>query len=1211
GGSSALSPRASQREIEGVEWKRALAFQHESSVFALPARLASAGVDAHATQHATASILRDFLDMTQVLDLESHFEEALATLPDPDKKQVEKAFHRLDGADINTTAVSSAKWAFIRAELRVASTVAALVQPEVLKALHAAMVGPAEDVAAVERLAGLMAGIMVETPEALLGKIEQGWTQAPEGVREGAWTELLGDYMRPALLREQFSAALGRMTAEGEGGMSRALRHLSAVDRERVEKALERLDDEDANIVAAGLDVESVVALLQPGMLGAAYKALLGSVEDAAGLERFREFLKCWMRTKATRLVSAGRTTRRLKPEGVSEEVWSKLLKNYLFPAVQHAVFEGAVAYMAEDGEWRFMATVRRLPKRDRNRVRDAFARLDGANVDKSALTCVKWAFTSATGEVNVAPLLSALNKRALALTKTSLESMAGDFVALQELVTGLQSSIAPGSISHAAGRWPPIHRGARPRRGGTREDADQVPLLELHKVCNVGIPLHHLLVGGKDSIRGLATAPARVHRAYEDVAVALEDRDSSDIKDSFVWLRNLFGNFIPGDVCEWQVLRVLRNPAEFSSASPGDDCAPWSPGCRPVMINGMVAAVVLRLPVVDGMPFGLDKSNVQCFEPPFEVPVIPLGYGSGSGAAAGQVMQQRLGFTEFVLTPQRAEFFARAFATCMGKDQGVLATSGEGTGKTECLRAIATIVTIGLGGDAFVLPSAWRASRSSEAEGVTEALLHGLFSLSGGGALADERISSVLLGAGEGYLEDDAVQAILGLQTGFFGSPREGQLHPTPRLLLVDDAHELHGDYLQHKEAASAARRRSLDSLFLWDSTSCKVLAYKPDVRSFEFPDEEDRGSSFSFAFDAGSENPVVDLGTFSNPLAEHLLLLEDQQPGEGAANAAAGAGAACSTQHATQATVACMALPENIRVLVGGSDDFKGKLTQLVARVGGEPRVLLRLLGALKRSEHADAEKAFKVASELVADIIKERSRSLKRHLVEWLGSQAGGDARLPLKNLLQLVADATAPSPQFPYLRGFTESPFRGSDLAFGVATHAMLSLSGEVSCGASQDHLDDMWAGKVVEGNAPIVADLFESQVGVLLYMGLFGGLYVNLTGQAEELDLHEAWASGSFFEGMQAVALSERILERLGSTKDSSGIDQSHVAMLHGLKVNQVLLIHTQRNFPGVDFLAFKWVKRGERVVLQVAFVEATTSTLPDHAGKRSLKVVER
>ena len=55
------------------------------------------------------------LDMTQVLGLESHFNDALATLPDPDKKQVKKAFQRLDGADANPTAVSSAKWAFIRA----------------------------------------------------------------------------------------------------------------------------------------------------------------------------------------------------------------------------------------------------------------------------------------------------------------------------------------------------------------------------------------------------------------------------------------------------------------------------------------------------------------------------------------------------------------------------------------------------------------------------------------------------------------------------------------------------------------------------------------------------------------------------------------------------------------------------------------------------------------------------------------------------------------------------------------------------------------------------------------------------------------------------------------------------------------------------------------------------------------------------------------
>ncbi|CAE7852434.1 unnamed protein product, partial [Symbiodinium sp. KB8] len=291
-------------------------------------------------------------------------------------------------------------------ELRVASTVAALVQAEVLKALHTAVVGPAEDVAAVERLAGLMAGIMVETPEALLSKIEQGWTQTLEGVSEGAWGELLAKCLRPALQREQFSADVGRMTEEAEHDMSRALRPLSAVDRERVEEALKKLDDEDTNVAAvacakcaitrvpAGLDVESVVALLQPKMLEAVYKALVGSAEDVAALERVCALLeRCCRYGGLPRFEAAGLSWDLRKPEGVGEEVWSELLKNYLRPAVQRAVFGTAVARLKEKGERCFEPVLTSLPEGDRKRVRDAFANLDGADVDKAAVVSAKEAF--------------------------------------------------------------------------------------------------------------------------------------------------------------------------------------------------------------------------------------------------------------------------------------------------------------------------------------------------------------------------------------------------------------------------------------------------------------------------------------------------------------------------------------------------------------------------------------------------------------------------------------------------------------------------------------------------------------------------------------------------------------------------------------------------------------------------------------------------
>ena len=139
--------------------------------------------------------------------------------------------------------------------------------------------------------------------------------------------------------------------------------------------------------------VESTVAVLQPGMLGASYEALVGSAEDVAGLERLREFLAHCMYVSLTRLESKGLTTKRMKPEGVGEEVWSELLEDHLRPALKCAVFGTAVARLKEKGERCFEPVLASLPEGDRKRVTKAFANLDGADVDKAAVVSAKEAF--------------------------------------------------------------------------------------------------------------------------------------------------------------------------------------------------------------------------------------------------------------------------------------------------------------------------------------------------------------------------------------------------------------------------------------------------------------------------------------------------------------------------------------------------------------------------------------------------------------------------------------------------------------------------------------------------------------------------------------------------------------------------------------------------------------------------------------------------
>ncbi|CAE7819400.1 unnamed protein product, partial [Symbiodinium sp. KB8] len=121
-------------------------------------------------------------------------------------------------------------------------------------------------------------------------------------------------------------------------------------------------------------------------MLEASYEALVGSVEDVAGLGRLREFLEHCMFVSLTWLESKGLTTKHMKPEGVGEEVWSELLEDHLRPALKCAVFGTAVARLKEKGE-------RRLPEEDRERVRDAFTQLNDADVDKAAVVSAKEAF--------------------------------------------------------------------------------------------------------------------------------------------------------------------------------------------------------------------------------------------------------------------------------------------------------------------------------------------------------------------------------------------------------------------------------------------------------------------------------------------------------------------------------------------------------------------------------------------------------------------------------------------------------------------------------------------------------------------------------------------------------------------------------------------------------------------------------------------------
>ena len=759
-------------------------------------------------------------------------------------------------------------------------------------------------------------------------------------------------------------------------------------------------------------------------------------------------------------------------------------------------------------------------------------------------------------------------------------------------------------------------------------EDAEAVSswqqLLRKHSVQSVGVLLHAVvhasqherLEDAREVFLGFRPKCTPLEH-WEGLWRGMSPVMLASIRRNCGWMWHLFGARRLEDAAIWPVFHHLsmvhaRFAATGSCGSAGTPARGdlerfWGNGCRPVWNGAALEAVVLRLPVLSVMPGAVARGGDAPAGQPggnWSIPACLLAGSDRQAAAVEQPRNQDLWFTDFLLTPSRASFMVEAFAAAAGQGKGgVLAASSRGSGKARCMQALALMMTVGAGGDAFILSCEILRAVRSGARGWLGKLLHGFLSLCCGGALTHEGLRALLSKVSEHDSGVQHLQQLTDLVNGLCGSVRGGA-SATPRILLVEDGNFVHAELLKCSPASRAAWDTLLRRLLSLKRLPHTVLFYSDDLRARK-PAEGRRGTMTACDAVVGGACPAHELGITTPALAMKVLsgsLIHHHDAGSGCATGSGSAGA--------QEDESLHDFPQplkELRLQMRDSDPTHREVTNLVCHVGCDLGVIFALTRTLSSPDYAHQGLVDSFTTAL-GSVGQEQCRWLREHLRQMVGDTKEAPAHHCLGLLGSCIAAPASGKGAAKYMGGKAKSFLIRSSFSQLVVQHAVQVLTVEAVNEEGVDSFDKVLSGKLGSHKAMIDGKVFERAEAVLLDMGLAGGgVAMHPSDQEQHLpklltDSRPSVAWRAAFEAGQLPPICR-------NAAVGNCISLADVAAIHQLGIGEHHTIHTSHVFPGIDHVTVGLKELGTATVVTVTFQESTMSPFHVHAKKKAIQAI--
>ena len=432
------------------------------------------------------------------------------------------------------------------------------------------------------------------------------------------------------------------------------------------------------------------------------------------------------------------------------------------------------------------------------------------------------------------------------------------------------------GTLLETAGvtAFPPIRvlasglRGTYEKAQVLQEEIDSfVAWAGKSSVENVGIPIRCGILQASGRSQELAVMIQR-HTLPSSYTGVADEASLTALKDNFGWMLELGDCLRDGTFDDWSVAKFM---AEHSGPR-ADDASPleldplmWSKGCKPVFDQaGRVGGVLVRYPVTPQTVAHLRAQNktrvdigvldgvmLQTVTPGFDCAMLPSE--TGSGDARIDAGWQPCMFMTHLLTPDRLLAVRQAARSLNAHDRGVALSGPHGIGKSATLRLLASVVSIGAGGDvaffpdaATVLPSAGDATSNSDTSALDdsawEETMVGAFqaclSLSCGAALSWPDVSRALMQVGKPATALRGTKELFCGIRGHFGSPMALVRTDSLSALVMDEVNRLEKRvHVDHFDPTWFSNKTASVEGFWYSATAWfqpgqYLFAYSPDSK-------------------------------------------------------------------------------------------------------------------------------------------------------------------------------------------------------------------------------------------------------------------------------------------------------------------------------------------------------------------------------------------